>query len=45
MLIGRTGSDIFAVGGKGDAVDGLRVLGERVDAGAVLHVPQPHVGV
>ena len=32
----------LAVGGEGDAVDGLLVAGERVHARAALHVPQPH---
>lgn len=36
---------VLAVGAEGHAVDGLLVLGQRVDADAALHVPQSHGGV
>ena len=41
-LVEGAAGQVAAVGAEGHAVDGLLVLGERVDADAALHVPQPH---
>lgn len=44
-LVEGAAGQVLAVGAEGDAVDGLLVLGERVDAHAAFHVPEPHRGV
>lgn len=44
-LIEGAAGQVLAVGAEGHAVHGLLVLGQRVDANASLHVPQPHRGV
>ena len=41
-LVEGAAGQVLAVGAEGHAVDGLLVLGERVDAHASLHVPQAH---
>ena len=44
-LVKAATSQELSVGREGDAVDRLLVPGERVKAGASLHVPQSHSGV
>lgn len=44
-LVEGAAGQVASVGAEGHAVDGLLVAGERVDAHAPLHVPQPHRGV
>lgn len=41
-LVERAAGQKLAVGRERDAVDGLRVFGEGVDALAALHVPKSH---
>lgn len=41
-LVKAAGGEELAVRGEGDTVDRLRVLRQGVNAGAPLHIPQPH---
>lgn len=44
-LVEGAAGQVLAVRAEGHAVHGLLVLGERVDAHAALHIPEPHRGV
>lgn len=44
-LVEGAAGQVSSVGAEGDAVDGLLVLGQRVDADPSLYVPQTHGGV
>lgn len=44
-LVEGAAGQVLAVGAERHAVNGLAVFGQRVDAHAAFHVPQPHRGV
>lgn len=44
-LVKGAAGQVLAIGAEGDTVDGLLMFGERVDAHATLHVPQPDGGI